>query len=398
MKTLFFLGFPNPFPGAGWTRVSFFATCFKNRGHDVTVAGVFSPKSVRQAGVKCWKGIRIYNLCPTFWVEGFPSLIFNVFLSFIVYPLLMLLLRPQLAVVSVPTGEPAVGAFFSSKLVGAKVVFDVRDEWEDYVISKASSHTYRAIYRLFKALMASIYAKSDLVVAVTPNIVRSLLLRGVKEVKLVPNGADVSVFRPYEKASMREKLGLKKDDFILVYSGGVGGYYRLDIVVKAMARLNNVMRGKIKLLIVGSGDMPQLIRLAEKLGLKDNVVYLGVRNDRKELAQILSAGDVGIVPYDDNLLWKNSVSAKFYEYCACGLPVVATVYEDSILAKLIKENGIGLTARPMDEEKLAEAICHLYENESFRVVAGRRAREMVEVKFDRNKIAEEFLNLIKVLA
>ena len=397
MKTLFFLSFPNPFPGAGWTRVGFFADYFKNKGQDVSVAGIFSPRSIRKAGFKIWRGIRIYNLCPNFQAEDIPSLIFNVFLSLIVYPLLTLLLRPNVVVVSVPSGEPAVGAFFSSKLAGAKVVFDIRDEWEDYVIGKASSRSFRAVYRLFKVLMTSIYAKSDLVVAATPNIVRSLILRGVKDVKLVPNGADVSVFKPCDKASVREKLGLKKDDFILVYSGGVGGYYRLDIVVKAMTRLDETVRNKVMLLIVGSGDIPQLIRLTEELGLNNNVVYLGVKNDKEELAQIISAGDVGIVPYDDNPLWKNSVPAKFYEYCACGLPVVATVYGDSILAKLINENEIGLIVPPMNEEKLAEAIRYLCESKSFREAADRRAREFVEAKFDRNKIAEEFLNLIKVL-
>ncbi|MEM3365315.1 MAG: glycosyltransferase family 4 protein [Candidatus Bathyarchaeia archaeon] len=397
-RILFFQGSSNPLPNACWARISFFATYFKSRGHDVNIAGTFSPRSIEQAGLKYWSGIRIYNLCPTLWIEKTPSLIFNVFSSLIVYPLLALLLRPKLTLISVPPGEPAVGAFFSSKLIGAKVVFDVRDEWEDYVIGKISSRGYKAAYRIFKVLMTSIYVKSNLIVTVTPHLARSLLIRGVRDVRLVPNGADVSVFRPYEKAGIRERLKLRKGEFVLVYSGGIGGYYRLDIVVRAMARLDNVIRSKIKLLMVGSGGLPQLVSVSEKLGLKDNVVYLGVKDDKKELAQILSAGDMGVIPYDDNPLWKNSVPAKFYEYCSCGIPVVATVYDDSLLAKLIKENGIGLTVRPMDEKKLAEAIRYFYENELFRVVAGRKARELVETKFDRNKIAEEFLNLIKVLA
>ena len=49
----------------------------------------------------------------------------------------------------------------------------------------------------------------------------------------------------------------------------------------------------------------------------------------------------------------------------------------------------------MDEEKLAEAMSYLYKNESFRKAAGKRARSLMEEKFDRNKIAIEFLSLIK---
>jgi len=111
-------------------------------------------------------------------------------------------------------------------------VFDVRDEWEDYAINKASSKTFREAYRLLKALMTSLYNKSDLVVAVTQPIARSLKLRGVRGVKIVPNGADINVFRPYEKSVVRRRLGLRDDEFVIVYEGGVGGYYRLDESLK----------------------------------------------------------------------------------------------------------------------------------------------------------------------
>ncbi|MCC6004531.1 MAG: glycosyltransferase family 4 protein [Thermofilum sp.] len=395
MKVLFFLGFPNPFPGAGWTRIGFFAKYFKDRGYDVAVIGTFSPKSLGAIGFKSWKGVSIYNVVPTFWVENTFSLVFNVLSSMIVLPIIFLILRPKVVVISLPTGEPAVGAYFASKIIRAKIVFDVRDEWEDYVISKASSKAFRRAYKLLKALMTSLYNKGDLVVTVTPSVARSLRLRGIKKVKILPNGADINVFRPYKKDVVRRRLGRKNDEFIIVYEGGIGGYYRLDVGIRALARLSNEFRNKMRLLIVGSGEVSNLLSLAENLGLKDNIIYLGVKKDKVELAQILSAGDVGIVLYDDNPLWKNSIPAKFYEYCACGLPVIATVYDDSLLAGIIKEHQIGLTTPPMDENKLSEAITWLYRNMQLRETMGMRARKLIEEKFDRNKIADEFLKLIE---
>jgi glycosyltransferase involved in cell wall biosynthesis len=394
MKILFFLGSVNPFPGAGWTRIGFFAKYFKDRGYDVAVIGIFSPKSLKMAGFKSWREIPLYNVIPTFWTENIFSLVFNVFSSIILAPIIFLILRPKVVVISLPSGEPSVGAYLASKFARAKVVFDVRDEWEDYVISKATSKAFEEAYRLLKALMTSLYDKSDMVVAVTQPISRNLRLRGVRDVKVVPNGADVSAFRPYEKDSARRRLGFKDDEFIIIYEGGVGGYYRLDVVVRALARLNNAVREKMRLLIVGSGEVPNLLRLAEKFGLKDNMVYLGVKNDKVELAQIISAGDIGIVPYDANPLWKNSVPAKFYEYCACGIPVIATVCDDSLLGDLIEKHQIGVTSPPLDEEKLANAIDWLYKNKSFIETAGERARQLIKEKFDRNKVAEEYLNLI----
>jgi len=395
MKVLFFLGFPNPFPGAGWTRIGFFAKYFKDRGCDVAVVGIFSPKSLDAVGFKRWKGIPIYNVIPTFWVESIFSLAFNVLSSMILVPIIFLALRPRIVIISLPNGEPSVGAYFASKFAHAKVIFDVRDEWEDCVIGKASSKVFKGAYRLLKTLMTSLYNRSDLVVTVTQPIARSLKLRGVRGVKIVPNGADINVFRPYEKSVVRRGLGLRDDEFVILYEGVVGGYYRLDVVIKALARLAGTVRNKIKLFIVGSGDMPNLLKLAENFGLKDNVLYLGAKNNKVELAQIISAGDVGVIPYDDNPLWKNSVSAKFYEYCACGIPVISTVYDDSLLARIIKEYGVGLTTPPLDDGKLSEAILWVYRNAQLREVMGRRARMLIEGKFDRNKIAEEFFKLVE---
>jgi glycosyltransferase involved in cell wall biosynthesis len=363
----------------------------------VAVVGIFSPKSLDAAGFKSWKEIPIYNVVPNFMIKNMFSLTFNVLSSIILLPIMFLVLKPRIVVISLPPGEPAVGAYLASRFVHAKIVFDVRDEWEDYIIGKVSSKTSRGAYRLLKALMTSLYNKGDLIVTVTRSVAHNLRLRGIRKMEIVPNGADVNVFRPYEKDAVRRRLGLKNDDFVVVYEGGIGGYYRLDVVVKALARLSNEVRNKMRLLIVGPGEVSNILSLAENFGLKDNVIYLGVKNDKVELAQIISAGDVGIIPYDDNPLWKNSVPAKFYEYCACGIPVIATVYDNSLLANIIKEHEVGLTTPPMDDEKLSEAILWIYQNAQLREVMGRRARTLAKDKFDRNKIADEFFKLVEKL-
>jgi len=48
MKILFVLGFPNPFPGASWTRIGFFAEDRSKKGHAVEVLGAFSYKPFRK--------------------------------------------------------------------------------------------------------------------------------------------------------------------------------------------------------------------------------------------------------------------------------------------------------------------------------------------------------------
>jgi glycosyltransferase involved in cell wall biosynthesis len=227
-----------------------------------------------------------------------------------------------------------------------------------------------------------------MIVAVTPNSEKALIKRGLRNVTLITNGADVQTFKP---------LNVKRDSniFTIFYSGVIGGYYRLEVVVKAVKKLVDKGLKDIRLHIAGEGEISKILSLARKLDISSHIKYLGSINDKKELAKLIATSDVGIVPYDDNPLWKNSVPAKFYEYCACGIPVIATVHNDSYLEELIKKHEIGVTSPPLDEEKLANAIYWLYKNKSFREAAGKRARQLIEEKFDRNKIAEEYLNLIE---
>jgi len=391
MRILFVLGFSNPFAGAGWTRIEFFAKDWSRRGHIVEVLGAFSYEAFQKRGAKRMGDINIFNLIFNMGLTHPLIFILNTFISFAVSTLLLISRKPKAVIVSVPSGDIGLGTLMACRLTRTRCVVDYRDEWEDYIISLTNSTIGKFFYSAVKKLLASFYAKSQLVTAVTPNYVNSLKRRGVTKVKLVPNGADVTVFKPLTRKK-------KNEVFMIFYSGGIGGYYRLEVAVRAIKRLEEKGVKDIKLVIAGAGEMEKVLNLAREIGMHNLIEYKGVINHKTKLAELIAKANIGLIPYDDNPLWKNSLPAKFFEYCACGVPVVATAYYDSILAKLINEHEIGLIVPPMDEEKLSEAIYRIYKNKSYRKTAGKRARSLIEENFDRNKIAEEFFNLVRECA
>jgi len=399
LKILFVLGFPNPFPGAAWTRIGFFATQWSKRGHSIEVLGTFGYKSLGKKGARKIENVNIFNIIPNIGVISPLIFILNILISFLISASFLLVRRPDIIIISVPPGDVGIGAMMGCKLLRAKYMIDYRDEWEEYTISIVNNSRIGKFFSsIIKKLTTTFYSHCKLITTVTPNLKRILMKRGLKNVMLVTNGADINIFKPYDKAAVRSKLGLHTDDFIIVYNGLIGNYYRLDVVVKVLKKLNSNVRNKVKLLIVGEGpDLFKVLNIAKELDLENNIIYLGVKNDKREVAEILSAADVGIIPYDDNPLWKNTISTKFYEYCACGLPIIAMVYDDSLLGELIKRHEIGVILPPLNEERLVEAIHWSYENKGFREEAGRRARRLIEEKFDREKISGEYLNIIEKL-
>jgi glycosyltransferase involved in cell wall biosynthesis len=400
-RIIFVLGSVLPFPGAGWVRVSNFARYFVKKGHEVNIIGEFSTKTLSKAKLHTADtNLSVFNICPTIYIARARTLsvIINALLPIIVFTPLFTILRPKVVIISVPTGEPVVGAFLAAKLCRAKVVLDYRDEWEALAIGRSVSKLQKKIYQLFGKLMDIFYIGSNLVVTVTSNFVRALNSRGI-ESALLPNGADTTVFKPHNKIELRMKSGLGKNDFVVAYSGTIGAYYRLDVVLKAIKKLVDNGLGNIKIVIAGGekSEAQKMLSLALQLGIATHVEYKGLMYDTVRLSHLIAQADLGLIPYNNNSLWKNTIPAKFFEYCACGIPVIATAYEDSLLAEFIREYRIGITSPPMNEEKLAEAIHWMYQNRIFREAAGKRARLVIEEKFDRSKIANDFLNLLKTV-
>lgn len=313
MKVLFVLGFPNPFPSAAWARVGFFAKSCSKKHHSVEILGTFSLQTLNKRGVKNVDGCNVFNLSFNLGFYNPVCFIFNFLFSFLTTFHFLLARRPKITVISVPTGDTGLGAIMACTLLKASFIIDYRDEWEDYAISQITSNMGKPFYYIIKKFASHLYAKSKKLVTVTPNMILSLKKRGLTNIILLPNGADTSIFKIFDRVDSRYALSLNKNDFIIIHSGGIGGYYRVDIAIKAIAKMGDYLRHKVKLLLVGSGsDVTKIMHISKLLGLEHNVMYLGIKNDKTELAKLFSTADVGLIPYDDNLLWKNFSSGKIF--------------------------------------------------------------------------------------
>jgi len=394
LKILFVLHYTNPFPGAAWTRISFFAQFLKDQGHQVSINGAYSLKSLNKFGITNLNGLKLYNITPIIMLNNIFSLLFNILSSVLTSFFMIIFNRPDLIVISVPRGDTAFGSCFVALALRKKIIIDYRDEWEDYLINNAKTDNYKRLYNSLKKRMTNFYMKSNHVITTTEAILHNLSKRGIRNVKLIPNGADIKIFKPYEKVKLRQLLGFDENDFIFVYSGAIAPYYRVDLVVRAIAGLIQ-RKQNVKLLLVGRETYDKKLQnLIKKIGIQNNIINLGEVMEKVELAKILSASDVGIIPYDANPLWKNAIPAKSLEYFACGLPAVATVYPDSILGKLISENQIGLTAEPENVADLSSTLEKIYNDQLFVQEAQQRACKLIQERFDRNKIALEFIKLL----
>lgn len=142
-------------------------------------------------------------------------------------------------------------------------------------------------------------------------------LRKNGKVYYVPGvGIDLSQYELPESTReiKREELGLKETDVALISMGDLIERKNYPIAIEAIAKANN---SNLQYFICGKGsEEEKLQKMAEDLGVKDQIHFLGYRTDIKEL---LKAADIFLFTSK-----QEGLARSLMEAMASGLPCVAS--------------------------------------------------------------------------
>ena len=207
-----------------------------------------------------------------------------------------------------------------------------------------------------------------------------------KRVEYVPGvGIDQSRFDSISTVCSvkRVELGVPEDAFLLLSVGELNENKNHQIVIKALAKLNNP---KVHYMIAGVGDMEEcLTELAKNLGVSQQLHLLGFRKDIVELYKL---SDVFLFPS-----FREGLSVSLMEAMACGLPVVCSKIRGNI--DLIDDNG-GILFDPHSVEECYNALklIRLFELNSMQTYNSNKVKffELKNVKLILSKIYERELN------
>jgi glycosyltransferase involved in cell wall biosynthesis len=194
---------------------------------------------------------------------------------------------------------------------------------------------------------------------------------GPAPVKIVPNAADLNIFKPIsesQRLAWRSNNGLSAEDIVLIFVGGEWARKGLDLGIRALAL---VPERRAKLFIAGDDPAQNTFKkLASECGVGDRVIFGGFR---KDVPIAMASADIFLFPS-----WYEAFSLATIEAAACGLPVVATSIngtEDFI------QPGINGDFVKSDPEHIAEVIQPLIANPERRREMGRNARQLVEQNY-----------------
>lgn len=188
-------------------------------------------------------------------------------------------------------------------------------------------------------------------------------------VEYIPGvGLDISKFKEnkIDKLSIRSKLGLPEDSFVVLSVGELNENKNHETIIKALAILNNP---KIYYVVCGKGNrLDYLKKLSKDLGVMNQVKLLGFRSD---IADICKSADVFAFPS-----FREGLGMAALEAMASGLPIITSNVHGIIDYSI---NGVtGFNCKPSDVKCFAKSIDRLYKDEKLRENMSKNCLNIVE--------------------
>lgn len=205
--------------------------------------------------------------------------------------------------------------------------------------------------------------------------------------RVVPNGFDVSRFRPDPalRAAGRAALGVDSDTLVVGMSARFHPMKDHPNLLAAAARLVGEGR-RIRFVVAGAGtDGEAFSQLVSRANLRGHVAILG---ERQDMQAILPAWDVACLASS----WGEGFPNAIGEAMACEVPPVVTDVGDS--ARLVGDAGT--VVPPNDSAALAAAIAALHDaGPEARAAIGRRARARIAGEFSLARASTAYLDVYR---
>lgn len=211
---------------------------------------------------------------------------------------------------------------------------------------------------------------------------QSMLAPALVQVKVIPNGVDLSVFVPGDRDAARARLNIPKDATVLLFAGHSlktniwKDYATMQRSVEAVAR--RLAGRKVHFIALGESHSHEEVGLAK-------VQFIPYQKDSASVAAYYQAADVYVHAARVDT-FPNSV----LEALACGLPVVGTAVGG--IPEQIQHGKTGFLVPPGDVEAMTACLIQLLLDERLSRQMGQQAVVDARERFDLRRQVDAYLH------
>ena len=235
------------------------------------------------------------------------------------------------------------------------------------------------------------FRNSDKIIAISNDIKRSMVARGVpaEKIEVVYNWVNEKTVQPVvkEENPLFEEFGLSRDTFTIVYAGNLGNAQNIGIVLDGAKKLPEV-----QFAVFGSGGLEVDIRKRIKDENLTNV-HLNPLQPVERVSYVYSLGDACVVSCKEGL-GGSAMPSKSWSIMSCGRPVVAS-FDEGELKEILEKNNCGVFSHAGHVNEFVNAIKSLEENRERCTEMGKNAREFILNNLTKEVGTQKYVDVIK---
>lgn len=274
----------------------------------------------------------------------------------------------------------------SSKLRGIPHVLNAGDLWVEAAIQMGMLKGTTADIFLNVAKRVEQHSAKTIVTAI--GCVDKLRSYGLpdSQISYLPNSVDTVRFAPdpIRRQHVRAARGFSEEDVVALYHGTHGLSQGLSTVIDAASRLAHL--SNLKFVLIGDGaDKSSVVAHASSLGLR-NVQFLEPE-PFEQMAALVAAADIGLVPLKKMPLFEITLPSKMFEFMSSEVAVALGVSGNA--RDIITDANAGLAYEPEDSAGLAKILESLYSDGAARRRMGSNGRRAAVERYSRDRFAAD---------
>ena len=210
---------------------------------------------------------------------------------------------------------------------------------------------------------------------------RSVFLPAVAEGRVIPNGIDLTVYRPGDREAARDALGLPRDAAVVLFvanktrSNSFKDYATMEAAVRQVAADE---RGREVIFLCLGEEGPD-----ERVGAA-TIRFMNYQTDPGRVALFYHASDVYL-----HAARGEAFGLVIAEAMACGVPAIATAVGG--IPEIIEDGATGFLVPAGDGAAMAARVRQVLEDATLRRAMSERALESARRRFGLERMVNDYL-------
>lgn len=253
------------------------------------------------------------------------------------------------------------------------------------------------------------YLPFSKIIALTHKSAFDLIKGGVPSarIEVVPNMLDVKKFSVADGRSIREALGVDKEDPIILFPSRLIGRERnvflnlekgkgLDILLRALPLVKREVPN-VKLLLMGNDPIyidpvfhvrKWIMDLARVLAVNDNILFFDEQIPQEKIPEVFAASDIVV-----SLGATECFGMVFLEGMAAGKPVIGVNSTDNGVPEVVWDGKAGLLVPPNDPWSTAKNIITILSDRNLASRIGMNGQNWVKSRYDTMQVLPHLIDI-----